>query len=168
MKYRSWYPQLDVYDTLRRYLALLYNWRNDDPSKDRLFVSDFYLVNPALLHNTHMSIAARRQFSSLQIPRPETTFIQYPSPSLLYLKMAGTQGEALHNLVGRGLCELDLVDRGVYRLNDTGRRLAESLKPHLVLQREEALLAFIVTDFSKLGMGKGGLRAVTGLRRTGT
>ena len=168
MNYRSWHAQLDVYDTLRRYLALLDSWQRGDPSKDRLFISDFYLANPPLLHNTHMSLSARRQFSSLQVPRPEATFIRYPSPPLLYLKMAGTQEEALHNLVGRGLCELNLVDQGIYRLSDIGRQFAASLKPHLVMPREEALLAFIVNDFSKLGLGKGGLRAVTGLRRIGT
>lgn len=48
MTYRMWYAQLDLIDTARRYLALLSHWKSEAPNRDRLFVSDFYFVNPSL------------------------------------------------------------------------------------------------------------------------
>lgn len=166
--YRLWYAQLDVYDTLRRYLAILSRWTVDSPSRDRLFVSDFYLANPSLLHLTQMTAEARRSFSSLRIPRPDQTFLKYPSPPLLYNKMAGVQGEALHNLIGRGLCDVSLANKDAYRLSAQGHRLITTIGKNLVLPSEEAILTFIANDFSTVGIGKGGLRAATGLRRMGT
>jgi hypothetical protein len=168
MSYRLWYAQLDVFDTIRRYLAILSRWNGEPPTRDRLFVSDFYFVNPNLLHHTQMTSEARRAFTSLQIPRPEQSFLNFPSPPILYNKMAGVQNEALHNLTGRGLCDLQLIDRGHYGLSADGRRLAEDMGAHLVLEREETLLEFLTKEFSAVGVGKGGLRAATGLRRVGT
>jgi hypothetical protein len=75
--YRLWYAQLDVFDTLRRYLAILGNWGKEAPSRDRLFISDFYLVNPSLLHLTQMTREARRSFTSLGIPKPDQAFLRY-------------------------------------------------------------------------------------------
>jgi hypothetical protein len=166
--YRLWYAQLDVFDTLRRYVAILSKWGLDELSKDRLFISDFYLANPSLLHLTQMTLDARRSFTSLGIPRPDQTFLKYPSPPLLYNKMAGVQNEALHNLIGRGLCEVALTNKDCYRLSKQGRRLVDEMGTRLVLQREDALITFITKDFSQVGIGKGGLRAATGLRRIGT
>lgn len=168
MNYRPWYAQLDVFDTLRRYLAILTKWQGASPRRDRLFISDFYLVNPSLLHSTQMSLEARRAFNSLKIPKPDQTFLEYPSPPLLYHKMAGVQALALHNLIGRGLCELRLADKGQFQLSDEGRALAASLGTRLVLPREEAILRFISDEFSAVGTDKGGLRTATGLRRLGS
>jgi hypothetical protein len=168
MTYRLWYAQLDVFDTLRRYLAILSRWTTDAPTRDRLFVSDFYYVNPSLLHLTQMTANARRAFSSLKILRPDQAFLRYPSPPILYNKMAGVQNEAMHNLTGRGLCDVEFAEKGRYRLSDQGRLLAKDLGGSLVLPSEVAVLEFITKDFSAVGTGKGGLRAATGLRRIGT
>ncbi|WIW45403.1 ABC-three component system middle component 5 [Bradyrhizobium sp. 62B] len=168
MKLRQWHAQLDIFDTMRRYLAILQNWNSMAPRRDRLFVSDFYLLNPSLLHLTQMSLDARRAFNSLKIPRPDEAFLEYPSPPLLYNKMAGTQTLAVQNLIGRGLCDLKLADRGLYQLNDTGKELAASLGDRLVLSRERGVLRFITNEFASVGIDKGGLRSATGLRRIGT
>lgn len=108
MSYRQWYAQLDVYDTIRRYLALLVRWKGAAPTRDRLFISDFYLANPSLLHLTHMTADVRRAFNSLKIAKPDQTFLKYPSPPILYGKMGGIQSQALHNLTGKGLLRLDV------------------------------------------------------------
>lgn len=168
MKIRQWHAQLDIFDTMRRQLAILKNWRSTAPRRDRLFISDFYLVNPSLLHLTQMSLDARRAFNSLRIPRPDDAFLRYPSPPLLYNKMAGTQTLALQNLVGRGLCDLILADKGQYGLTVIGEELAASLGDHLVLSREQNVLRFITNEFATVGTDKGGLRSATGLRRIGT
>ncbi|WP_027146476.1 ABC-three component system middle component 5 [Mesorhizobium sp. WSM3626] len=168
MTYRLWYAQLDLFDTARRYLALLSHWKGEPPNRDRLFVSDFYLVNPSLLHLTHMSADVRRTFTALRIPKPDETFIQYPSPPILYTKMGGIQTLALHNLVGKGLVELEPVNRDRYGLSEHGRDLVSQLGYQLVLPGEEEILNFLVTDYVAIGRGKGGLRSMTGLRRIGT
>jgi hypothetical protein len=59
MSYRLWYSQLDVFDTIRRYLAILSRWNAEAPTRDRLFVSDFYFASPNLLHHTQMTAEAR-------------------------------------------------------------------------------------------------------------
>lgn len=168
MNIRRWHAQLDVFDTMRRCLAILKNWKLTAPRRDRLFVSDFYLVNPSLLHLTQMSLEARRAFNSLKIPRPDEAFLEYPSPPLLYNKMAGTQTLAIQNLVGRGLCDLILANKGQYQLTDIGEELATSLGDRLVLGRELNVLQFIINEFATVGTDRGGLRSATGLRRLGT
>jgi hypothetical protein len=166
---RQWYAQLDVFDTIRRYLALLNNWTvTAAPSRERLFISDFYLINPPLLHLTHMTSDVRRAFTSLKIARPEQSFLSYPSPSILFNKMAGIQAQALHNLIGKGLFDVELVDKDQFRLSALGKDLALEMGSKLILKREEAALGFLTKEFAAIGQGKGGLRAITGLRRLGT
>lgn len=168
MSYRQWYAQLDVYDTIRRYLALLVRWKGTAPTRDRLFISDFYLANPSLLHLTRMTADVRRAFKSLKVRNPDQTFLNYPSPPILYGKMGGIQSQALHNLTGKGLLRLELVDKDQYSLSETGNALANGMEGRLALPTEEGVLHFLTTEFASIGQGKGGLRAVTGLRRLGT
>ncbi len=168
MTYRLWYAQLDLFDTARRYLAILSHWGAEAPNRDRLFVSDFYFVNPSLLHLTHMTIDVRKTFTALRVPKPDETFIQYPSPPILYNKMGGIQAQALHNLVGKGLVDVEMVNNDQYRLSDQGRELANEMRTNLVLPGEEAILRFLTEEFATIGRGKGGLRDMTGLRRIGT
>lgn len=115
-----------------------------------------------------MTADVRRTFNALRIPKPDQTFIQYPSPPILYNKMGGIQAQALHNLIGKGLVELELVSQDQFRLSDEGRHLAAQLGDHLVLPAEEAILDFLVAEYVTIGRGKGGLREMTGLRRIGT
>lgn len=115
-----------------------------------------------------MTVDVRRSFTTLRIPKPDETFIQYPSPPILYTKMGGIQAQALHNLIGKGLVDLELVDKDQYQLSEDGRRLAADLGDRLVLDGEERILDFLVTDYVTIGRGKGGLREMTGLRRIGT
>lgn len=168
MTYRLWYAQLDMFDTIRRYLALLNAWDGKGPSRDRLYISDFYLANPCLLHLTHMTLEARRAFQALKVPRPEQSFLRYPSPSILYSKMAGIQAQALHNLIGKGLLDVELVDNDRYELSPSGIALAEEIDKEPSPFGEAEVLKFLITKFAAIGEGKGGLRAVTGLRRLGT
>jgi hypothetical protein len=168
MTYRLWYAQLDVFDTIRRYLALLKAWNGKGPSRDRLFTSDFYLANPCLLHLTHMTLEARRSFQALKVPRPEQSFLRYPSPSILYSKMAGIQAQALHNLIGKGLLDVELVDNDQYELSPSGAVLAGEMEKQPSPLGEAEVLEFLTTKFAAIGEGKGGLRGVTGLRRLGT
>ncbi|WP_420107548.1 ABC-three component system middle component 5 [Mesorhizobium qingshengii] len=168
MIYRIWYAHLDIFDTARRYIALLNNWKSDPPSRDRLFISDFYLVSPSLLHLTHMTLDVRREFNLLKIPRPEHCFIKYPAPPVLYNKMAGVQEQALHNIVGKGLLDVSLINKGQLRLSTKGENFAMDMGKKLVIRDEMEIIEFLTSEFVSIGIGKSGLRAVTGLRRLGT
>ena len=60
MRVRLWYPQLDVYDAIRRIVCLLNTWDMEHPpTPERMFIVDFYLANPPLLHKTNMSADTR-------------------------------------------------------------------------------------------------------------
>src|SRR5262249_5547193 len=73
---RLWYPQLDVYDAIRRIAGLLALWdAASPPSQERLYIADFYLANPPLLHKTHMSRLVRDRFQALGIIRPDKSFV---------------------------------------------------------------------------------------------
>jgi hypothetical protein len=68
---RLWYPQLDIYDSIRRMAGLLSLWPSKSlPSVERLYIADFYLANPPLLHKTHMPNDVRKKFTSLNILKP--------------------------------------------------------------------------------------------------
>ncbi|MBB6308882.1 ABC-three component system middle component 5 [Xanthobacter tagetidis] len=168
MKVRQWYAQLDVFDTVRRYTALMSRWSGEGPTRERLFVSDFYLANPSLLHETNMTSDARKAFNELRVPRPDQIFLRLPSAAVLYQKMSGIQSEALHNMLGRGLCDLRIADSGQFRLSEDGQRFARSLGRKLVLPLESEVADFLTSEFRMVGVGRGGLRAATGLMRIGT
>lgn len=113
---RLWYPQLDAYDAIRRMGGLLAVWdAATPPSPERLYISDFYLANPPLLHPTHMSRDVRQEFNLLDVPRPEKSFVSYPSPTILFHKMAEVQREAFRTLSGKGLIDLSHLERGLVR-----------------------------------------------------
>ncbi len=129
MSLRLWYPQLDVYDTVRRMLGLLNAWSGDTLTTERLYISDFYLANPELLHRTHMLSDVRRNFRELAIPKPEKAFLSYPSPQMLFAKMEPVQKEALRTLIGKGFIAIDALRLGhiesaskVSDVNDVDRR----------------------------------------------
>jgi hypothetical protein len=167
MKYRHWHAQLDVFDAVRRYLALMSRWTGTAPNRERLFISDFYLVNPSLLHKIQMTSDVRKAFNALRIAKPEQQFVRLPPPAVLFHKMSGVQIEALHNLIGRGLCDVELVNEGRYALSKEGVNLSRRLSSALVLPREEPVIGFLTKEFLEIGAGDGSLRASTGLRRVG-
>ena len=119
MSGRLWYPQLDVYDCVRRLGALLAAF-SEPPGLERLYIADFYLANPPLLHRSQMKQATRRTFRELRIPRPEKTFLTYPAPPLLFKKMEPVQKEAVRAMTGKGLLSIEQLHRGFGKLTQAG------------------------------------------------
>jgi hypothetical protein len=102
MSGRLWYPQLDIYDAVRRMAGLLLFWNPAAlPSQERLYIADFYFANPPLLHKTHMTSDVRKDFNSLGIPRPEKSFVNYPTAPLLFQKMEEVQKQGFRTLTGK-------------------------------------------------------------------
>jgi hypothetical protein len=162
---RLWYPQLDVYDSIRRIGGLLSEWAKDPPSPERLFVADFYLANPPLLHKTHMARSVRSLFGTLSVERPEKAFVSYPSAPLLFQKMEEVQRLALRTLTGKGLIDLEKLKRGIITPSRAGAQLFEKDLASLLGESERILARFIVHHFIASYADVGDLRRSTGLRR---
>jgi hypothetical protein len=163
---RLWYPQLDVYDAIRRIAGLLAFWDiASPPSKERLYIADFCLANPPLLHRTHMSRQVRDEFNALGIARPEKAFISYPSAPLLFQKMDEVQRRALRTLTGKGLIDLPALERGVVRPSEAGYTLFEEKFVPLFGDGERRLAQFIAHSFASGEQEISALRRNTGLRR---
>lgn len=166
---RLWYPQLDAYDAIRRIAGLLSVWHRDlAPSQERLYIADFYLANPPLLHKTHMTRPLRNEFNALEIERPEKSFLRYPSPLLLFQKMAEVQKQAFRTLVAKGLINVTTLSRGTVTASDLGVDIFQRQFLPLLSEHEQILARFIASSFSKEGQDIVALRQSTGLRRIGT
>jgi len=166
MSGRLWYPQLDVYDAIRRIGGLLTFWSSAaPPSPERLFIADFYLANPPLLHKTHMTREQRNQFNGLDIPRPEKTFLSFPSPPLLFQRMDAVQRQALRTLTGKGLIDLPKLEKGTVAPSAAGFELFETRLIPLFGDSERKTGEFIVGSFTFGNSDIVALRRNTGLRR---
>lgn len=166
MSVRLWYPQLDVYDAVRRMCALLASWPNPAPAPERLYITDFFFANPPLLHRIHMPRAMRNAFGTLGIERPENAFLSYPSGPLLFQKMGEVQRQALQTLIGKGLINVESLSTGFVEPSEQGRLVIDESMLHLVSESEMPLLTFLTAQFAQLGDGQiRDLRRHTGLRR---
>ena len=165
MNFRLWYPQLDVYDGIRRCVCLLEYWKGPAPSLERLFIYDFFFANPPLLHRTQMTRHIRDEFNQLGIPRPESTFLSYPSAPILFHGMAPIQKQAIQTLTGKGLLERDDLRRGKAVLSNGGKQFGANISG-LLTADESPVLEFLVSSFAKIGREDiAVLRRSTGLRR---
>ena len=162
---RLWFPQLDVYDCVRR-LGALVSVYAEAPGIERLSIADFYLANPPLLHWSTMRLETRRRFSGLQIPKPQKAFLAYPAPALLFAKMEPIQKEALRAMGGKGLLSIKELQRGVARFTEAGQAAFAAALTETVGDGERELVRFLAEDFAAASeVGSQGLRASTGLRR---
>lgn len=166
MKSRLWYPQLDTYDTIRRMSVILAKIDVRPLTRERLYICDFYLANPPLLHKTHMPRETRKSFMQLSVPHPDKSFLNYPPPPLLFSKMAGTQKQALQNFIGRELLQLSALKSGHIVLSDRGRSFVAAAREASVVPSEYRVCDFICREFAAIALNEpGGLYNATGLRR---
>jgi hypothetical protein len=111
-----------------------------------------------------MPMDTRRIFSELRVPKPEKTFLSYPSAPLLFHKMEPIQKEAVNALLGKGLVSQESIAIGRVELTDRGRSI---LPEHEMCTNDENKLSlFLATNFAGLEeAGNNTLRSRTGLRR---
>jgi hypothetical protein len=160
---RLWYPQLDVYDTIRRIYLLLSHFENA-PGVERLTIADFYLANPSLLHKTSMPMDTRAAFRHLGIEKPEKSFVKLPAPAILFHKMEPTQKQAIAELSGKDLISNSTLQKGKFELTPEGKKLF--IDSTISTANELALCKFLTSTFlvnEEIGNKK--LREQTGLRR---
>lgn len=165
---RLWIPQLDVYDAVRRIASLLVVVEAlPPPSNERLYIADFFLANPPLLHRTTMSRAVRETFNELNIPRPTNSFLNYPSAPLLFQKMSEVQRQALRTLIGKGLIDLELLKTGTVSPTAAGNGVFQKEFLPLLDELELKTAQFIATVLFLIYDDINVVRQRTGLRRTG-
>lgn len=166
MKPRIWYPQLDIYDTIRRISLLLYSWESPYPILERLYIADFFLANPPLIHKTTMPNDIRTAFRSLSIPRPEKTFLSYPAAPLLFHKMEPIQKKAFQALAGRGIVDPEKARHGIAELSTKGNKFVKTEYHESLSSAEYDTALFLASQFAIIGKeGVSELRRRTGLRR---
>ena len=167
MSSRLWYPQLDIYDCVRRMSCIL----NLSPSgmfRERLFILDFFFANPSLLHKTKMKQEVRSKFRDLGVTKPEKEFLIFPATKLLFHQMEAVQKDAVSALTGKGLVEQDDNNRSFLSLSDNGMSIFVESINVLIPKPDNDLAEFLVHDFGAIGEdGMKGLRDSTGLRRAG-
>lgn len=166
MKTRLWYPQLDVYDTVRRLSILILKWKNTSPLLEKVFIADFYLANAPLLHRVKMNNHFRQEFRDLHVSKPEKTFLSYPDPLILFHRMEPIQRVAFQTMVGRGLVDIHSAKQQLASLSESGHQWAQSCMASSS-DNETRLAIFLVTAFTTMGDGTiQDLRLRTGLRRS--
>lgn len=166
MSTRLWYPQLDVYDAIRRIACLATRLEHRPPSIERTYIFDFYLANPGLLHKVHMPREVRSEFGKVGIQHPDDEFLSYPAAPILFKKMEPIQKEAVRTLAGKELIDLKSLDRGEVTGSQNGRVLFRQKFQQMLTQPERDVLHFIAEHFSKIGLEDiRELRSRTGLRR---
>lgn len=162
---RLWYPQIDIFDTIRRYLVLLSEFENP-PSEERLSIADFYLANTPLLHSTTMKSDERKQFRELNIPRPDKVFVTFPAAPLLFHRMQSVQKLALQTLVAKGLLSYAMLREGKAQLTDQGKVFPLEFSMSQTSGNEKLIANFIANRFaSEKLVSIMDLRRKTSLRR---
>ena len=166
MSFRLWYPQLDAYDAIRRVATLLREWTLTPPSLERLYILDFYMANPPLLHRTYMSQPIRDAFQALRIDKPDKTFLKYPASQILFHKMESVQRQAIQNLLGKGLLSPEAYSRGTAWPSQQGMEVFGRSFLELTTEKERSLVKFLTTSFATIGSTNASeLHRSTGLRR---
>jgi hypothetical protein len=163
---RLWYPQLDVYDAIRRVACLISRWEHRPPSTERLYILDFYFASPSLLHRVSMPQNIRSAFQALGVVHPDHSFLSYPSAPILFKKMESIQKEAIRTLAGKDLINLVLLEKGEVKPSLAGTVLFSERFSHMLTQSERPILEFLISHFSTIGLDDiRDLRSRTGLRR---
>lgn len=164
MTLRLWYPQLDVYDTIRR-MSVLLQLFEAPPGIERLCIADFYMASPPLLFETSMPLETRRAFQALKIQRPKNSFVSYPAPQVLFHKMEPIQNQAIFELSGKGLVAIELLNKGKVQLTALGH---EKFPLRTMASAEEINISLFLTRtfFVHEEVGNKQLRVQTGLRRS--
>lgn len=166
MEFRLWYPQLDVYDAIRRIALLLTKTEKNSLPLERLYICDFYFSNPALLHSVNMTQGTRSKFYELEIRHPSKEFISLPSAPILYQRMEEIQKSAIRTLAGKDLIDQSGIANSVVTLTQIGVELGLRFSEQ-IQQKDRRLLSFLTSLFAKMDEGNiKMLRRRTGLRRT--
>lgn len=164
MSSRLWYPQLDVCDAIRRFGLLLRSF-TATPGLERLYIADFFLSTPSLLHKTRMTMDSRNELRSLDVITPEKSFVSYPAIPLFFHKMEPFQKQAIQEIRGRSLLQDAEFDKGNVVLSELGMQTFQSAG-FVYTYEEISVSEFLTKNFLAVEtVQQEEFRSRTGLRR---
>lgn len=164
MAFRIWYPQLDVFDCIRRVSVLASLRPPKLSSLERLLIGDFFFANPPLIYQISMPNEVRKVFMELKVRRPEKTFLSFPAAPLLFHKMEPVQRRALKAMAAKNLLDRGKFDQRQIDLTDLGQEILRERLDYTSAERE--LAQFIAVELIAIGEDNiEDLRKRTGLRR---
>jgi hypothetical protein len=147
---RIWHPMFDPYHCGFRMLRLLSV--ESTLEIELLYILDFYLLFPFLLHEASMAEAVRSKFRELRVEKNQDQFVQIPSPQSLYRDLSVIQKTSLVGLAAKGLVDPPSFQVGIARLNagDVPAKLARRIEEANSIN--EPLMDFLVRQFAKTGL----------------
>lgn len=162
--FRLWHPAHDAYHCAFRLLRIL-SALNQMPS-ERLFILDFYLLYPFLLHRCAFTESLREKFAALNIVKPDKQFLSLPSPQVLYRDLRVYQRAATVQLAAKGLLDPDIMVDGYASLRPTVMQASLRARIEEINGRDGPLINFLVHDLSEFDLnGPKGLYQRTKLPR---
>ena len=162
---RLWYPQLDMFECIRRF-SMLINSYETPAGIDRLYIVEFYLANPTLIHLSSMKREVRAKFNRFKIAHPRKQFLSYPAPAHLFRKVSSIQHEALRAMSGKGILDIKQFQRGLAKFSESGKFLFNSKLVSSFSENEKMIAQFLTQDFSSsANEDLEELQKRTGLRR---
>lgn len=104
---RLWHPAHDAYHCAFRMLRLLSAGKSM-PS-EKLYILDFFLLFPFLLHDCKYTSEIRGELKTLDIVKPENQFLNIPSPQVLYRDLRIYQKTATVHLAAKGIIDPNVM-----------------------------------------------------------
>lgn len=161
--FRTWLPANDAYHGAFRMLRLISLYDEQAVHLEKLYILDFYLAYPSLLHRTHMQQDIRSKFSSLSIPKPEKEFLNLPNATSLFRDMSVMQAEAVKLLVGKEILDRDLYLKKEAQLINANVPVALKEKVSEKNLNDRRFIEFLTYSFGNKPLDK--IRKSTNLKR---
>ncbi len=139
--HRVWHASRDAYHCTFRFVRLLVA-AGKPIELERLRILDMFLLYPPLLHRSSMPDEVRRQFRTLQIPKPDQLFLRLPSAAAVFQDLRLYQNSAVAQLTARGLASATDLKQGLLVFN-----LAAVPEALIVQARERNRTDGGLTDF---------------------
>lgn len=160
---RLWHPAHDAYHSAFRMLRIMLVKQSRQVELEKLYLLDFFVAYPFLLHKIHMPRPMKIAFNDLGIQKPETYFVSLPSNLSLFRDMAVIQLEAVKSLVGRGIFKKDKYIEKTAALAQ--KKIPEKLQKMAlqVNEDETRFINFLVNDYGARSVDE--LRVSTELKR---
>lgn len=161
---RTWLPAHDPYHGAFRMLQISSLCEEESIPLEKLYILDFYLAFPALLHKSTMPQKVRSFFNELKIAKPEKEFLSLPNPTSLFRDMAIIQAQAVKLLVGKEILDRERFLKHQVALLDNNIPKELQKKVAEKNSKKAGIVEFIVNSFGDRSLEE--LRKATNLKRS--
>lgn len=164
-KFRIWTSSRDAYHCAFRLVRIL-DAAGSELLIEKLRVLDIFLLYPSLLHRMSMTMQMREKFRTLEIKKPEDTFIRLPSVVTVAQDLRVYQNTALNYLIGKKVLKKKAADQGFAELDSNGIPEAIVIASDKKNLQEAYFMSFLTSEVAGLQIdGPEGLLKRAGLPR---